>query len=241
MDREVWQAIQFVGSQRVGHDWATNTHPHPQRRFTFTENWVPLKTGSRNSSLLPFWGTLYNSLANADVLTKAYGLIDFLSFPLLQIFSLFTGARLNLRDKVIKKKYIYIYFLHEVKNFLLLCQERRGHRRLMPSKLSCLEGVVSSLTGSKSYSSLTRRRVWSARGHCSDWVKADIINLLVSTGLGSVKTGHETRLVPNWERSMSRRHIVTLLIIWLTCRVHHEKCQAEWSISWNQDCREKYQ
>ena len=44
------------------------------------------------------------------MLTKAYGLIDFLSFPLLQIFSLFTGARLNLRDKVIKKKiYIYIY------------------------------------------------------------------------------------------------------------------------------------
>ena len=96
--------------RRVGHDWGTNTHPHPQRRFTFTENWATLKTGSRNSSLLPFWGTLYNSLANADVLTKAYGLIDFHSFPLLQIFSLFTGARLNLRDKVIK--YIYIYNIY---------------------------------------------------------------------------------------------------------------------------------
>ena len=28
---------------------------------------------------------------------------------------------------------------------------------------------------------------------------------------------------------------------YLTCRVHHEKCWAGWSTSWNQDCREKYQ
>ena len=27
----------------------------------------------------------------------------------------------------------------------------------------------------------------------------------------------------------------------ITCRVHHEKCWAGRSISWNQDCREKYQ
>ena len=25
------------------------------------------------------------------------------------------------------------------------------------------------------------------------------------------------------------------------CRVHHVKCWARWSISWNQDCQEKYQ
>ena len=27
----------------------------------------------------------------------------------------------------------------------------------------------------------------------------------------------------------------------LICREHHVKCQAEWSISWNHDCQEKYQ
>ena len=27
----------------------------------------------------------------------------------------------------------------------------------------------------------------------------------------------------------------------LICRVHHEKCWAGRSISWNEDCREKYQ
>ena len=48
------------------------------------------------------------------------------------------------------------------------------------------------------------------------------------------------RLVANWERSTSRLYIVTLLIQ-LLCRVYHAKCQAGWSISWNQDCQEKYQ
>ena len=47
-------------------------------------------------------------------------------------------------------------------------------------------------------------------------------------------------LVPNWERSRSRLYIVTLSVS-LTCRVHHAKCWAGWSTSWNQDCQEKYQ
>ena len=48
------------------------------------------------------------------------------------------------------------------------------------------------------------------------------------------------RLVPNQERTTSRLHIVTLLI-WLICRLHHEKCWAGWRTRWNQDCQEKYQ
>ena len=47
-------------------------------------------------------------------------------------------------------------------------------------------------------------------------------------------------LVPNWERSMSKLYIVTLLIL-LMCRIHYVKCLAGWSTSWNQDCWEKYQ
>ena len=49
----------------------------------------------------------------------------------------------------------------------------------------------------------------------------------------------ENGKVQNWERSMSRLYIVTLLI-YLICRVHHEKCWAGRSINWNQDCQEKY-
>ena len=48
------------------------------------------------------------------------------------------------------------------------------------------------------------------------------------------------RLVPNRKRSTSRMYIVTLLI-YLICRVHHEKRWAGRSTSWNQDCQEKYQ
>ena len=48
------------------------------------------------------------------------------------------------------------------------------------------------------------------------------------------------RMVPSWERSMSRLYVVTELI-YLICRVHHVKCWAGWSINWNQDYQEKYQ
>ena len=50
----------------------------------------------------------------------------------------------------------------------------------------------------------------------------------------------EQQLVPNWERNTSRLYIVRLLI-YLICRVYHEKCWTEWSINWNQDYQEKYQ
>ena len=55
----------------------------------------------------------------------------------------------------------------------------------------------------------------------------------------TVRTLHGTT-VQNWERSMSRLYIVTLLIS-LIYKVHHAKCQAGWLISWNQDCWKKYQ
>ena len=43
-------------------------------------------------------------------------------------------------------------------------------------------------------------------------------------------------LVQNLERSITRLYIVTLFI-WVTRRIRHEKRQAGWLISWNQDCR----
>ena len=49
----------------------------------------------------------------------------------------------------------------------------------------------------------------------------------------------ENILVPSRKRSRSRLYIVTLLI-YLICRVHHEKRWARWSTSWNQDCQETY-
>ena len=40
-------------------------------------------------------------------------------------------------------------------------------------------------------------------------------------------------LVPNRKKSTSRLYIVTVLI-YLICRIHHGKCWAGWSTSWNQ-------
>ena len=46
-------------------------------------------------------------------------------------------------------------------------------------------------------------------------------------------------LILNRQGNTSRLYIVTLLI-WIICRVHHEKCWIGWSTSWNQ-YQEKYQ
>ena len=57
----------------------------------------------------------------------------------------------------------------------------------------------------------------------------------------TIRTGHGTK---DWfqigKGITSRLYIVTLLI-YLICRVHHEKHWAGRSTSWNQDCWEKYQ
>src|SRR5574337_1334229 len=60
------------------------------------------------------------------------------------------------------------------------------------------------------------------------------------SGSNSSNWTWNNRLAPNRKRSTSRLYIVTLLIE-LLCRVHHEKCWAGRSTSWNQDCQEKYQ
>ena len=57
----------------------------------------------------------------------------------------------------------------------------------------------------------------------------------------TVRTRHGTT---DWfqigkEVHTSKLYTVTLLIQ-LICRVHHEKCWAGRSTSWNQDCQEKY-
>ena len=61
------------------------------------------------------------------------------------------------------------------------------------------------------------------------------------------KLGKKQQLEPvmeQWTGSKlgkeSRLYIVTLLMQ-LTCRVHHVKCQAWWSTNWNKGWREKYQ
>ena len=62
-----------------------------------------------------------------------------------------------------------------------------------------------------------------------------LLRNLYSGQEATVRTSWNNRQVPNRKRSTSRLYIVTLLIK-LICTVHHEKCWAGRSTSWNQDC-----
>ena len=57
----------------------------------------------------------------------------------------------------------------------------------------------------------------------------------------TVKTGHGTMVLFQTGKGVWQRLYTVTLYISLICRVHHEKCWAGWSTSWNQDCQEKYQ
>ena len=56
----------------------------------------------------------------------------------------------------------------------------------------------------------------------------------------TVRTGHGTT---DWFQIGKGVHQGCILSPYLfnSCRVHHKKCWAGWSTSWNQDCQEKYQ
>jgi len=67
-----------------------------------------------------------------------------------------------------------------------------------------------------------------------------ILILYLTTLVNSFISSNNLLVVQNWKMSTSRLYIVTLLI-YLLCRVHHEKCQDGWLTNWNQDCWDKYQ
>ena len=95
---------------------------------------------------------------------------------------------------------------------------------------------------SKTIDSVDRNKLWKILKEMGipDHLTCHLRNLYASQE-APVRTGQwNNRLVPNRKRSTSRLYIITLLI-WLTCRVHHEKLWAGRSTSWNQDCQEKYQ
>ena len=56
----------------------------------------------------------------------------------------------------------------------------------------------------------------------------------------TVRTGHGTTDWFQIGKGVHQGYILSLCLFNI-CRVHHEKCWAGRSTSWNQDCREKYQ
>ena len=57
----------------------------------------------------------------------------------------------------------------------------------------------------------------------------------------TVRTRHGTMDWFKTEKGVRQGCIMSPCLFNLWCRVHHEKCWAEWSTNWNQDCQGKYQ
>ena len=75
----------------------------------------------------------------------------------------------------------------------------------------------------KAFDCVDHNKVWKILREMG--VPEHLTCLLRWSGSSSQNRPWNNRLVPNRKRSMSRLYIVTLLIQ-LTCRVHHVKCQT---------------
>ena len=101
---------------------------------------------------------------------------------------------------------------------------------------ACLLFKLSSLGMSPSLRSLDSA---DFLGTELDGISQASLQLGVATWLDRTEAG-TTDWIKMRKEYVKAVYIVTLLI-YLICRVYHEKCQAGWSSSCNQDCREKYQ
>ena len=102
-------------------------------------------------------------------------------------------------------------------------------RKVMSKNVQTTTQLNSSHTLSKKNCSK-----FSKPGFNSTWtMNVQMIKLdLENAKEPKIKLPKSHGLVPNWERSVSKLRVATLLIE-LLCRVHHTECWAEWSTRWN--------
>ena len=126
-----------------------------------------------------------------------------------------------------------------IRKILKDCKENRGIINMFPSKLSITLWLLSH-----NKLSLT---VWVAR-NCYKFLKIwkyqttlpASWDICIQVKKQQLEPNMEQRTGSNWESSTSSLNIV-ILLIQLTCKLHHGICMTGWHTSWNQDCREKYQ
>ena len=93
----------------------------------------------------------------------------------------------------------------------------------------------------KAFDCVNRSKLWKILKEMGipDHLTCLLRNLYASQE-ATVRTGHGTTDWFQIGKGVRQPDSVTLLI-YLLCRVHHEKRWAGRSTGWNQDCREKYQ
>ena len=94
----------------------------------------------------------------------------------------------------------------------------------------------------KAFDCVDRNKLWKI---LKEMGIPDHLTCLLSNLYGgqeaTVRSGHGTTDWLQIGKGVCQGWILSPYLFNLLCRVHHEKCWTGWSISWNQDCREKYQ
>ena len=119
----------------------------------------------------------------------------------------------------------------QIANICWIIEKQKGSRKTSISTL---------LTMPKPLTMWDHNKLWTILKEMGipDHLTCLLRNLYASQE-ATVRTGHGTTDWFQIGKGVHQGCIVTLLI-YLICRVHHEKRWAGRSTSWNQDCQEKY-
>ena len=96
------------------------------------------------------------------------------------------------------------------------------------------------ISTSASLTMLKPLTVWITTKFLKTWVPDNLICLLRNLYVSQEATVR-TRLLTGSKLGKERIFVHCHPVYLFICTVHHGKCQAGWSTSWNQDCQEKYQ
>ena len=118
-----------------------------------------------------------------------------------------------------------VWYFHLFQNFpqFLVIHTVKGFGIVHKAEIDVFLELSCFIDSAKAFDCVDHNKLWKILQEMGipDHLTCLLRNLYAGQE-ATVRTGHGTRLVPNRERSMSGLYIVTLLI-YLICRVHHEK------------------
>ena len=138
------------------------------------------------------------------------------------------------------------YVNHELPDVLTGFRKGRGTRdqianiRWIIEKARELQKNICFIDYAKAFDYVDQNKLWESLQEMGipDHLTC-LLRYLYAGQEATVRTGHGTT---DWFQIGKGVHQGCILSpCSFLCRIHQVKCQAGWSTSWNQDCREKYQ